>query len=489
MQAAIGLSLGLPGHLSTDSIVQLYEGRTLQRLSFNPPLMSVLLGALDRLGDAPAAFVLLSQAMLTASTWLVLETARHGGWRLALAAPLLLNPVVLIHVGIVWKDVLLGHAAVLLFLLIARAWRTPASAGRAWSALVLLLATVVVGARQQGLLFALPAAAWAAAALVRGREARRNAQLQGPGAGPAALHARPAVGARRVHGFVLALAAFTLLPLAANRLAAGLLQQTGPQAIDSASVGWRVLAQFDLVGILAQGGRLPEGALPPAVADTLRAQVGRYTPYRVDTLETTPGYWGVPNAEVARAWADAIRLDSLAYARHRLAHFQTLLGLADRQACLPFYTGIAGPVHIEGVREDLTGLLGLRSGPYPQSPRIRAIVDATLDTPFYQHAFHAAAAIVLAALLALRREFVLATLALCSLALLGSYLLIGIACDFRYAYTLTVATSLLAAQWLLAPRGPAGMRAGPQARPAAGPAAGARTVAHAAPPPDARPPA
>ncbi|MBN9426064.1 MAG: hypothetical protein J0H09_06110 [Burkholderiales bacterium] len=455
-QAAIALWLGLPGHLSTDSIIQLYEGRTLQRLSFNPPLMSMLLGAFDRLGNAPIAFVLLSQVLLTAASWLVLQESRRGGqrggWRLALAALCLLNPVVLIHVGIVWKDVLLGHAVVLLYLLIARAWRRRTRVGWAWSAAIALLLTIVLGARQQGALFALPAAVWAAAALVR---ARLPLPIQSP--------ARAAI-ARLAPPFAAALLVFALLPLAANRIVASLPQQATPQAVDSASVGWRVLAQFDLVGILAHGGRLPAAALPPPVADSLQAEVARYTPYRVDTLRTDNRYWLVPPAQVARVWFDAIRLNPLAYAQHRFAHFFTLLGLADRQSCVPIHSGVGGPVVIDGAPADLVELLGLRTGPYRNSDEVQDIAHATLDTPLYMHAFYAIVIAMLTVLLAKRREFVLATLAACSLAFLGSYYLIGIACDFRYAYTLTVATSLLAAQWLLTAPGPTGARPADAAR-------------------------
>ena len=67
------------------------------------------------------------------------------------------------------------------------------------------------------------------------------------------------------------------------------------------------------------------------------------------------------------------------------------------------------------------------------------------------HVAYAALLVPITLALALRREPVLVTLALCALAYLASYFVIGIACDFRYAYTLTVTTTLLFAyvcvQW------------------------------------------
>ncbi len=47
LQAIAGLALGLPGHLSVDSVIQLYEGRTLDFISYHPPAMSLLLRMLD----------------------------------------------------------------------------------------------------------------------------------------------------------------------------------------------------------------------------------------------------------------------------------------------------------------------------------------------------------------------------------------------------------------------------------------------------------
>ena len=162
-QAAIALYLGLPGQMSVDSIIQLYEGKTFHFISINPPLMSMLLGAFDRLGNGPIGFVLLSQALLTASTWMVLTSAKGPrGWQFVVAALFLLNPVILIYVGIVWKDVLLAHAVVFLYLLLARCRARELPLTVPLAILVVVLLTLIVGVRQQGVLFAAPAAIWAA---------------------------------------------------------------------------------------------------------------------------------------------------------------------------------------------------------------------------------------------------------------------------------------------------------------------------------------
>jgi hypothetical protein len=418
LQAALGLYVGLPGQMSTDSVIQLYEGRTLHFISFNPPLMSLLLGLLDRIGNAPIEFVVISQAMLSASAWLVFaQSSRITAPRLALAGLVLLNPVLLIYAGIVWKDVLLAHSVVLAFLLIAwqRRRRTPVTPLVA--AFIVVLLTLIVGARQQGVLFAVPAGLWAVGAV----GPRRRARL--------------------VAGIV-----FLVLPFAANRLLDSYASGARANAqVDAVSTGLRLLAQFDLAGVLAHGGALP-AATPPALADELRVQSLRYSPYRVDTL-TGPRreFWALNGIEAGRLWCAAIAANPGAYARHRVAYFAALVGLDNLRYCAPLYTGVAGPVTHESVDGDLTALLGLSAGPSHASQWVQDFAEKRADTPLFEHVAYAAILAVIGLWLFLRRDRVLATLALCALLYLASYSIVGIACDFRYGYTLTVATTLLAA--------------------------------------------
>lgn len=76
------------------------------------------------------------------------------------------------------------------------------------------------------------------------------------------------------------------------------------------------------------------------------------------------------------------------------------------------------------------------------------------------HIFSAVMLIVLCSWLIRRREYILLTFSACSLLLLSSYFFVGIACDFRYAYTLTVATTLLLAYLAVRPARDGGTRDG-----------------------------
>lgn len=418
LQAGIGLYLGLPGQLSPDSIVQLYEGRTLHFISFNPPLMSILLGALDRIGDAPVLFVLLSQALLSASSWLVLSRAeRPTAPRLVLAGIALLNPVVLIYVGIVWKDVLLAHAVVLLYLVLARLRRQGRTMTLPIALLVVALLTVVIGARQQGVLFALPAALWAATLATPSKRLR-----------------------------LLAGIAFLAIPFAANQwVDAYAAHSRAPVQPSPASIGWRILTLYDIAGILANGGAPPVGTAP-ALAAELEEQSRYYSPYRVDDL---PGpsreFWAMSNAQMMRFWGVTIMANPQAYLRHRVLHFSALLGLADMHRCAPVFSGIAGPVVHSRVEGDLDALLGLAAGPHAVTDSVNRYGWEYADTPLFSHLAYAGLLVLICLWLARRGEYVLLTLAGCALLFLASYSVFGIACDFRYAYTLTVTTTLLAA--------------------------------------------
>ena len=417
LQAAIGLYLGLPGQMSSDSIIQLYEGRTFHFISFNPPLMSLLLGALDRIGNAPIGFVVISQAMLSASTWLAFaQSGRVTALRLGLAAIVLLNPVVLIYVGIVWKDVLLAHAVVLVYLLIAWLRQRGISMTPPLAVLVLALLTVIVGVRQQGLLFALPAALWAATTV-----SKRTRLLAG--------------------------IAFLALPIAANRLLDFYVSDARANAqVDAVSTGWRTLVQFDIAGILANGGELPAGTAA-SLSQQLRQESRRYSPYRVDTLTgPVPEFWALDGVQAGQLWHATIAANPGAYLRHRTAYFAALLGLDDMRT-VP--SALYGRGRTRRSSEaSIATWSSCWASPPARTMRRRRSSNPTrrrVKSPLFIHLAYAAVLVFVGLWLLRRQDYVLATLAVCALLFLASYSVLGIACDFRYAYTLTVSTTLLVA--------------------------------------------
>lgn len=448
LQAGIALWAGLPGQLTTDSIIQLYEGRSHQTISFHPPFLSILLGIFDHLGNAPVAFVLLSQMLLSASTWIVLTASgKSAFWRLLVAAAFLLNPVVLAYVGIVIKDVLFAHVVVFLFLLL---WRWQLAAQRITPCrqlLLLALLMAVVGLRQQGILFALVASFWIATLIT---------------------HSRPRI--------LLISLAFITAPLLLNQQITRLVQKPAAMADEGTAVGLKILMRYDLAGIMANGGTVaaepynkiiddivirkmqvqPNGKeirkLPQrAFSDELAHNARLYTPDRVDTLQGHI-YSLLPLYRLGALWLKSVRDNPRAYWQHRVDVSAALLGFSDIRQCAPLFSGSAGPIQHPLVEQELTAALDLTPGPNHSTVLVLNLLWDLIDTPLFQHWIYTLTLIPIALVLGRRRAYIPLSLAVCSLTLLASYFILGIACDFRYAYALTLSTSLLAACVVLPPR-------------------------------------
>jgi hypothetical protein len=108
---ALSLALNLPGHLSYDSIMQLWQGRTGIYNTWHPPVMAWLLGVFDRVLPGAALFVVFDSLMLYgAFAALALSKPRPSWWAVALALLWVASPQGLIYPGIVWKDVLFAGA-------------------------------------------------------------------------------------------------------------------------------------------------------------------------------------------------------------------------------------------------------------------------------------------------------------------------------------------------------------------------------------------
>jgi len=422
-QLVIGIVLGFPGHLSADSIIQLYEGRTLHFVSFHPPLLSQLLGLLERLGSGPVGFVLISATLLAAGSWLALSSKWASTpqlWRRILAAILVLNPILLLYTGIVWKDVLFAHAILLAFMLpdalrsVRGPWRT------AGVVVLLVLLAIIIGARQQGILFALVLAVCAAWRFGNSLWPRL--------------------------GLVLLLIA---VPFLANKAATDFAFQRGLNEMPpGGEVGVRILMRYDLVGMMAHGAQ--GTAVSDDVMAEMQGEIPKYSSYRVDTLDGPSAvYWSQPFGDIFGMWLGEIRSSPLSYLQHRFEVFSRLLGIGGVQACLPYHRGVVGPVQLDLVSTELTALLGLTPSAGSWSQEIYNFVNSAIHTPLFWHWCYLLVAAGLLLVFVRRRDWLPASLVGCTIIFVASYALIGIACDFRYGYALTVVVSIMGARALL----------------------------------------
>lgn len=412
--------LDWPGHYSLDSIVQLAEGMTGFYASFNPPGMSVLLAWVSRWGGH-GAFMALDAALYFAALALVLRDGGPG-WRrrwpvLLLAGAVALGPVTLIYNGTVWKDVFCANLLLLAFALVTTRRDAPPWAVIGASMLLAAMATLV---RQQGAIAALVlvvATAWAID--------RNTVHVPARMRGLRLLQ----VGALWI-GWVLAL----------SWLVASQQTETPP-----GGKGWRVAARFDIAGMVVHA-RHPDAVLRQFGIDAdaaVRAARQSYTPERVDTLAAFNATLVGVKSQMLPLWWALFRAEPLSLLEHKAAAAAQLLGNRLDGRCLPAHVGVSS---------DALDILR-RNMPYTFPPGFLPAAPRHTDLLYRYRQWGLAAfsgwpyALLLVAVLAagLRtRNATASSLALAGLAYVGSFLVVGLACDFRYQY-FGVAAAMLAA--------------------------------------------
>jgi hypothetical protein len=412
------LAANLPGHMTFDSVMQLFEGRMGVHLTFNPPVMSWLLGRFDALLPGQALYVAACATLLFASLFALPALRPRASWLgVVLAAVLLLTPQLLLYQGVVWKDVLFANLAVAGFVCLAYAGRRrdrPASRTLALAGALVLLATAAL-VRQNGLLVE----ALAAAAL-------------GWNAG----------GGRWGRGLAWGAAGFVAMVLVSQAIGAA-VEVDGATQRGDLNRGLRVLQHYDIVGAAARdpGLRLEalEKAAPEVVAAIRARGVQLYSPQRVDTLSEDrvlmPRIWHAPDAAVRAQWLEIIGRHPLTYLRERIDVFRWLVAPPDIDRCLPFAIGVDGP-------PDKMAALDLPHGWDPQDVALADYANRFVHTPVFSHLSYAAAAVLVALVLLRRRDpadMVMIAMMLAGLGFAASFFVISIACDYRYLYFLDVA--------------------------------------------------
>lgn len=428
--AGLALALHAPGHLTTDSSIQLHEAASGRIESWAPPFMSALLYWLGMGTMATSLFVLINVAATYGGLFLAARPRDTDPawpwWRIAATLALVANPVIFAYVGIVWKDVLLASLCTLALGLSVAAWRSATRRGRVTcAALALLVLLPIPMVRQQGLLL-LPVFAISPAWLI--------ASTARPGRRKTILAATA----------VAVLGGYLLLKLLVAASFA-----SGPDGRDL-SVGTRIIKTYDLVGIQVRTGAAGPLARAGASPAALAAMHREYGGDRVDRLGADPELRAFLDTVAPRTdalWLTAIREHPLAYGRHRLSAFSWLAGLHAERTCLPFQVGV------EGIDAFLAES-GMRQERELRDLRLYDFYLHFVHTPLWKHWLYIIAVCV-ALLLAARRGGMARTTLLpwgIGLGLFaGSFLPTSIACDFRYLYLLVpgIAGVLLA---LLTPR-------------------------------------
>lgn len=413
------LVINLPGHLTVDSILELFEGRFRIRQSWAPSFYAWVLGAFDGVWRGAGLYVaasgLLLFAALASFAWL---RPRVTGWAAVAAGLVGLSPLVLIYQAIVWKDVLFANAAVAGMVSLAWALRDWEARRARWLRLGAALALVAAAAllRQNGIVVGVVAAATLGWARANGRWRRGLAWSLG------ALAAIVAVS----HGLNLATQ-----------------PRQGVVAGDGMTEGLRVLQAYDLLGAAALDPSFPltaaSRAAPEATTTVRRLAPIYWSAERTDFADAEPeladAMAEIPAAALAADWRALILQRPGLYLRERAAVFAWVFLTPDIDRCLPICLGVQGP------RERLAAL-GLSPRWTAHEDRLLAYNNAFTHTPTYSHLAYALLALGVAAVLLRRRDPAdLPVIALMASALgfAASFFVISIACDYRYLYFLDLA--------------------------------------------------
>ena len=425
------LALNLPGHMTTDSVLALHEGRFGLTETWNPAIFGWLLGLSDRVIPGPAGVVVASGLMLFGSLALLPVLRPRTSW-LAPAVTLLAIslPQLMIYPAIVWKDVLFADAVICAFVILALSLPRHRGAGVAMGlALSAVLLAVAGLLRQNGLLFAIPAAlaiAW-------------SGWPRGP---------RSAMGVAA--GWLAAVVLLTLVISATAR-------PHGAGRPDDAGLrGLRILMIYDIVGAAALEPDRPTpriDAAAPAAGDYIRSSARRaYSAERVEALDRDTGFGRMAvrlRSDVLRAeWMDLVTRDTGLYLRTRLQAFWQVLATPNIDHCLAVQVGLDGPAAT--LRS-----LGLKARRSAEDQRLYNYVTWHLDTPSLSHLAYGLIAAVVAGLLLLRREppdMVIAALLVGALGFTASFFVLSLACDYRYLYVLDLAAIAGLIYWTLDPR-------------------------------------
>ncbi len=426
------LALNWPGHLSTDSVIQLLEGRTGHYESWHPPVMSWLLGLSDAASGGAGFFAALNITLFYGALLLLVRTHERISW-LAIPVVLLfaLTPQFLLYQGIVWKDVLFTDTTIAGFTCIAFAaarWQQPIKRFAFLTTAVILL-TVAALTRQNGIVVSLMAApALAAIAYTQHRQ----------------------IKSALAQGFIIFVAIVALNAVAGAAL--GTRADQGKGRVEEI----KMLQLYDLAGATSLDPSLPLDVLrqgDPSFEKIIRKYgARRFTPQRVDTLQN------FPIVEDARAeaspslmmaqWRDLVTHHTALYLKTRAAIFRWTFLTPDIDKCVPFIVGFTGPdttlktLHVVPRYDD-------------RDAALENYVQPFVHTPVFSHATFAVLATIMLIILLRRRgpadiaiAFMLAGAALFTL----TFFAISLACDYRYLYLLDMAAMTATFHVALKPR-------------------------------------
>ncbi len=407
------LGANLPGHLSYDSVAQLYEGHFHIRETWGPPLYAWLLGFFDRFVPGTALYVVASGLLFFGSLWSFSDLRGRTSWLAAPVAGLaLLIPQVMIYQAIVWKDVAFANTAIAGLTCLAFAARDWKNAPRRW--LLLAAAVTLLGV---------------------GSQVRQNGIIAGIMAGVALGWI--ASGGRWRRGIVWGLGGIIAIALAGHTFTA-LSLPAHSHGESSSKTGLRIVQNYDLIGAAALDPTYSLSVMaafdPKDTALIRKSAKADYSGRRVDFIDRDELIGLAMNNitdEVAQAqWFDLILKHPALYLRVRWEDFRWLVFPPVIDWCLPVYVGVDAPA-------EKMAPMSIDHRYVEADVRLGNYATWFFDTPVYSHASYVLISLGLAGLFLWRRQpadIALAAMQLAGVGFTASFFIITIACDYRYLY-------------------------------------------------------
>lgn len=409
----IMVAANAPGHLSYDSVVQLFEGRHGVRQTWAPPLQSWLMGIFDEIVPGTGLYIAAIGLVLTAALASMVRLRDRASWAaIILAGAMVLSPMVLVWQGVVWKDIAYANLAIAAFVCLAHAARHWGLRSRTLLPLAgaLILFACAAQMRQNGLVAVL------VGAMALGWTARGEGWRRALGWG--------------VGGLVAVMVLSSLIGIIA--------QPKGSSSSEDGRRGLRVVQHYDIVGSLAHDPDLDLaiiGKASPRALEVIRTEGLRvYSPDRVDYFAQSKALgkvlWPLPDKVVSAQWRDIILHHPGAYLAHRFDVFRWVFAQPEIELCLPVFVGVSG-------REDMLKDLKIPAGVEPQDQVLANYATWFYYTPVYSHLAYALVALLVGVVLLTRRDapdMVMVGLMASSLGFSASFFIISVACDYRYLY-------------------------------------------------------